>query len=447
MSYPEELAVLADGDLLDFLLKDDAPCPEIPGEENGLLEDWDMPDPELLDKEVDDFISSLLSPVKDEPAMLQGYSPADYDSGISEHQPLSQSPGSNFSSSPWSSDVVQVDHNYSLHWDCPTLANVMSDMAGGDVSADIGNFPVAVDAGPQVVPGATMQVLTALSSDFPELVLTGEEMQLLEREGVLLPTCLPLTEGNWPLKKVRRKVRNKQSCRDSRRRRRVYVGGVESSVAAYIAENHKLEKKVQLLQKRNTSLLKQLRKLRALVKESTAITTTAETHTMVVVLSFCLVLSPSICSSESGEPQLQLRAGSTSLAVLPQQIHGFPNQVVPEVQENAVLEGFSPEPENQLLLGCLSQSQKEEQSPPDADPGSSFNSPPNADPRSSFNNNLSPDPPAAVACELAPLEPQTHWSQVDPLQPEVLVVWKTNRQEQVEDSAMVVIKQACANEM
>ncbi|KAM9250419.1 cyclic AMP-responsive element-binding protein 3 [Cariama cristata] len=420
MSYPEELAVLADGDLLDFLLKDDAPCPEIPGEENGLLEDWDMPDPELLDKEVDDFISSLLSPLKDEPAMLQGYSPADYDSGISKHQPLSQSPGSNFSSSPWSSDVVQVDHNYSLHWDCPMLENVMSDMAGGDVSADIGtstglegtskaveessSFPVAVDAGPQVVPGAIMQA------------------------------------KDWPLKKVRRKVRNKQSCRDSRRRRRVYVGGMESSVAAYIAENHKLEKKVQLLQKRNMSLLKQLRKLRALVKESTAITTTAETHTMVVVLSFCLVLSPSICLSESGEPQLQLR-------VLPQQIHGFPNQVVPEVQENAVLEGFSPEPENQLLLGCLSQLQKEEQSPPDADPGSSFNSPPNADPGSSFNNSLSPDPPAAVACELAPREPQTHWSQVDPLQPEVLVVWKTNRQEQVEDSAMVVIKQACADEM
>lgn len=47
MSCPEELAALADEDLLDFLLKDDAPCPEIPGEENGVLEDWGLPEPEV----------------------------------------------------------------------------------------------------------------------------------------------------------------------------------------------------------------------------------------------------------------------------------------------------------------------------------------------------------------------------------------------------------------
>lgn len=47
MSCPEELDALADVDLLDFLLKDDAPCPEIPGEQNGLLEDWGLPMPEV----------------------------------------------------------------------------------------------------------------------------------------------------------------------------------------------------------------------------------------------------------------------------------------------------------------------------------------------------------------------------------------------------------------
>ena len=47
MSCPEELVALADQDLLDFLLKDDAPCPEIPGEENGLLEDWGLPEPQV----------------------------------------------------------------------------------------------------------------------------------------------------------------------------------------------------------------------------------------------------------------------------------------------------------------------------------------------------------------------------------------------------------------
>lgn len=47
MLCPEELAALADKDLLDFLPKDDVPCPEIPGEENSLLEDWDLSEHEV----------------------------------------------------------------------------------------------------------------------------------------------------------------------------------------------------------------------------------------------------------------------------------------------------------------------------------------------------------------------------------------------------------------
>lgn len=47
MLSPEEMDALAEVDLLDFLLKDDAPCPEIPGEQNGLLEDWGLPVPEV----------------------------------------------------------------------------------------------------------------------------------------------------------------------------------------------------------------------------------------------------------------------------------------------------------------------------------------------------------------------------------------------------------------
>ncbi|XP_009578101.1 PREDICTED: cyclic AMP-responsive element-binding protein 3-like protein 3, partial [Fulmarus glacialis] len=320
MSCPEELAALADEDLLDFLLKDDAPYLEIPGEEHGLLEDWGLPEPELLDKEMDDFISSMLSPFEDEPGTLQGYSPADSDSGISEDQHLSHSPGSDFAGSPRSSDIVQVDHNYSLHQDWPALESVRSDTAEGDVSIDFGawtglegtskaleqscSFPiaVAVDAEPQLVPGAIVQ------SDFPELVLTEEERQLLEKEGASLPICLPLTKAEERLlKKVRRKIRNKQSAQDSRRRRKIYVDGLENRVAACTAQNHELEKKVQLLQKQNMSLLEQLRKLQALVRRSTTKTTTTKTCTLVVVLSFCLILSPSICSFQSREPQPELR--------------------------------------------------------------------------------------------------------------------------------------------
>ncbi|NXD25585.1 CR3L3 protein, partial [Spelaeornis formosus] len=418
MSCPEELDALAEVDLLDFLLKDDAPCPEIPGEQNGLLEDWGLPMPELLDKEMDDFISSLLSPLEDEPDRLS-YLPANNDSSIPEDQHLSHCFGSNFASQ----DIVQVDHNYSLHQEWPALESVRSDMAEGDVTIELGDSPiaVAVDDEPQLVPGAIVQVLTPMLTDFPELVLTEEEKQLLEKEGVTLPTCLPLTKAEERvLRKVRRKIRNKQAAQDSRRRRKIYVDGLENRVAACTAENHELEKKVQQLQKQNTSLLRQLQKLQALVRRSTPKTTKRKTCTMIVVLSFCLILSPSIRSPGSVEPQRELK-------VLSRQIREFPNQGAPDVQHDTELEGFNPEPGDPLLSGNHSQSWEEGQGLLTSGPRS-------------FNSNSSSDPPAAVDSEPGP--PQT-----DPLPAAVLVPWKSRGQEWVEHSDRVLIQQHHANEM
>ncbi|XP_058720142.1 cyclic AMP-responsive element-binding protein 3 [Poecile atricapillus] len=424
MSSPEELDALADMDLLDFLLKDDAPCPEIPGEQNGLLEDWGLPMPELLDKEMDDFISSLLRPLEDEPDRLS-YLPANNDSSISEDRHLSHS---NFASR----DIVQVDHNYSLHQDWPALESVRSDIAG-DVTIELGAWvgvegtskaleqstsspiAVAVEDEPQLVPGAIVQ------SDFPELILTEEEKQLLEKEGVTLPTCLPLTKAEERvLRKVRRKIRNKQAAQDSRRRRKNYVDGLENRVAACTAENHELEKKVQQLQKQNMSLLRQLQKLQALVRQSAPKTTRRTTCTMIVVLSFCLVLSPSIHLPRSAEPQQELK-------VLSRQIREFPSHGAPDVQHDTELEDFSPEPGDPLLSVNLSQSWEEGQSPL------------NSDPRS-FNSNSSSDPPPAAGSEPGP--PQS-----DPLPGAVLVPWKSKGQEWVEHPDRVLIQQHHANEM
>ncbi|NXL08173.1 CR3L3 protein, partial [Mesembrinibis cayennensis] len=269
-------------------------------------------------------------------------------------------------------------------------------------------------------------------SDFPELVLIEEERQLLEKEGVSLPTCLPLTKAEeWLLKKVRQKIRNKQSAQDSRRRKKIYVDGLENRVAACMAQNHKLQKKVQLLQKQNMSLLEQLRKLQALVRQSTTKTTTASTCIMVLVLSFCLILSPSLYLFGSREQQLELR-------VLSRQIHEFPNQVrqaAPDVQEDAALERLSPEPEDPLLLGSLNQSWKEGRSPPKPNP------------RFAFNSNSSSDPPGAAGSELGPPQPQEQHCQNDPLHTVVLAAWKAKRQEWVERTASVVIQQHRANEM
>uniref|UniRef100_A0A8B9VN20 BZIP domain-containing protein n=1 Tax=Anas zonorhyncha TaxID=75864 RepID=A0A8B9VN20_9AVES len=132
--------------------------------------------------------------------------------------------------------------------------------------------------------------------DFPELMLTDEERQLLEKEGVSLPTCLPPTKAEEQLlKKVCQKIWNKQSAQDSHHRKKIYVDGLENRVAACTAQNHELQKKVQLLQKQNMSLLEQLHKLQALVKQSTTKMTTLSTCVMVLVLS-CLIVSPSFYS-------------------------------------------------------------------------------------------------------------------------------------------------------
>ncbi|NXQ71794.1 CREB3 protein, partial [Quiscalus mexicanus] len=443
MSCPEELDALADVDLLDFLLKDDAPCPETPGEQNCLLEDWGLPMPELLDKEVDDFISSLLSPLEDEPDR-RSYLPANNDNSISEDQHLSRCLGSNFASQ----DIVLVDHNYSLHQDWPALESVRSDMTEGDVTIELGTsqaleqsttspVAVAVEDEPQLVPGSMVQVLTPMpvdpslcfshlsfSSDLTpmrELVLTEEEKQLLEKEGVILPTCLPLTKAEERvLRKVRRKIRNKQAAQDSRRRRKIYVDGLENRVAACTAENHELEKKVQQLQKQNMSLLRQLQKLQALVRRSAPKTTRRKTCTMILVLSFCLILSPSIRLPGSVEPQRELK-------VLSRQIREFPNQGAPDVQHDTELEGFSPDPGGSLLLGNLSQSWEERQGPLNSS-------------SRSFNSNSSSGLPGAAGSK--PGSPQS-----DPLPAAVLVPWKSKGQEWVEHPDRVLIQQHHANEM
>ncbi|NWT46050.1 CR3L3 protein, partial [Chroicocephalus maculipennis] len=414
MSCTEELSALADEDLLDFILKDDAPCPDILGENNSLLEDWGVPELELLDKELDDFISSLLSPFEEEPGIVQGYLPAGNDSGVSEGQHLSHSPSSDVVSSPRSSDIVQVDHNYHLHGDWPVLESARSDTAERHFSIDLESFTfpiaIAVDAGPQLVPGAIVQVLAAMCSNFPELVLKEEESQLMEKESVSLPTGGPMNKAEECLpKKVRRKIRNKQSAQDSRRRKKIYMDGLENRLAVCTAQNHKLRKKVHLLEKQNMSLLKELQKLQALVRRSTTRTTTTRTCTMVSDFR------PSVCEGVSAVliKAGNDRAGSTSLAVLSQQIREISTA---DVQKDAVVEGFSPDPVDSSLLGSLHQSWEEDQSLP------------NRDPRSYFNSNSSSDLPVSDLSELGPPKPLEQGSQSDPLQSEVPAVCKPKRQ-------------------
>ncbi|KAM5125833.1 cyclic AMP-responsive element-binding protein 3-like protein 4 [Mantella aurantiaca] len=131
--------------------------------------------------------------------------------------------------------------------------------------------------------------LLSMDALYPELHLTDEEKRLLCQEGVALPNNLPLTKAEERiLKKVRRKIRNKQSAQDSRRRKKEYIDGLESRVAACSAQNQELHKKVLELEKHNISLITQLRKLQTLIKQTS--NKAAQTGTCVLILIFSLAL-------------------------------------------------------------------------------------------------------------------------------------------------------------
>lgn len=128
-----------------------------------------------------------------------------------------------------------------------------------------------------------------------EIVLTEEEKRLLAKEGATIPEHMPLTKAEErTLKRVRRKIRNKQSAQESRKKKKVYVDGLENRVAVCTAHNQELQKKVQLLQKQNMSLIEQLKKLQSMMKMSTLKTSTTSTCVMVFLLSFCLIIFPSV---------------------------------------------------------------------------------------------------------------------------------------------------------
>ncbi|XP_063149274.1 cyclic AMP-responsive element-binding protein 3 [Candoia aspera] len=286
MLCPEEAAAPAEQDLLDFLLQEELFLGREP-------EQWDLPPPQVRPGEDDDELEELLRGL---------WSPFGEESDGSAERcgPSSLAEDRSPADSPPGSGSVQSDHSYSLYPSAPTpQGEAALETREGDVAIDLERWAdVAAYEGlglPAAVPAGELLVGAGLQLDFPPLVLTDEEKQLLEKEGVSIPSNLPLTKAEERvLKRVRRKIRNKQSAQDSRRRKKVYVDNLESRVLVCTAQNSELQRKVQLLKQQNTSLLEQLRKLQALVQHTSTKTAAASTCVMVLFFSFCLVLLPSI---------------------------------------------------------------------------------------------------------------------------------------------------------
>ncbi|VFV44381.1 cyclic amp-responsive element-binding [Lynx pardinus] len=238
-----ELALdLGDQELLDFLLEESGDL----GAEQPLSE-------ALNEWEVEDFLISLLSP----PTSLNVFSSSD-------------------------SCLVHHDHTYSL-----PQQHVSIDVDGGKYGKE----------GAQTTP---LHVEEPAEQGIARLILTDEEKRLLEKEGLTLPGTLPLTKMEEQiLTRVRRKIRNKKSAQESRRKKRLYMGGLESRVLKYTAQNLELQNKVQLLEEQNSSLLDQLRRLQAMVIQISNKTSSSSTCVLVLLFSFCLLVLPAMYSSDT----------------------------------------------------------------------------------------------------------------------------------------------------
>ncbi|XP_063770939.1 cyclic AMP-responsive element-binding protein 3-like protein 3 isoform X2 [Pseudophryne corroboree] len=291
---------------------------------------WTSSEPSIPTQDEDAFLS-LLMVSDDSPSNSNLWSPAASDSGVSEDA---------------QSDQQDSPFQYQYTDSCHVMPN-LRDPQEPDVSIDLSEHAdmwtgqLSHEANPKIPSQIEMSYpLTVkdllLSSSFDmqtytlpltgrnggncgELVLTEDEKKLLSKEGVMLPTQLPLTKyEERVLKKIRRKIRNKQSAQESRKKKKEYMDGLETRMSACTAQNQELQRKVLQLEKHNMSLLEQLRKLQSLVSQSAGKAAQTGTCVAVLLLSFSLIIFPSMSQftrnkNQEGNDFLPVRVFSRSL--------------------------------------------------------------------------------------------------------------------------------------
>ncbi|KAF5915713.1 hypothetical protein HPG69_011526 [Diceros bicornis minor] len=319
MSHMELPSDPGDQDLLDFLLEESGDLGAAIHEAVEAPLDWELPLSEVLrDWEAEDFLSSLLSP----PASLNVLNssnscPVHHDHTYSvpqEHISIDLDSGS------YGKEGAQMTP---LHVEEP--AEQVLDLIYGGI------FPHCMGGGriphSSLILPCNFAATSLEPQEIARLILTDEEKRLLEKEGLTLPGTLPLTKmEEQVLKRVRRKIRNKKSAQESRRKKKVYVGGLENRVLKYTAQNLELQNRVQLLEEQNLSLLDQLRRLQAMMIQISNKTSSSSTCVLVRMLmegeilfsgsrdrdaikspssppvllfSFCLLLVPAMYSSDT----------------------------------------------------------------------------------------------------------------------------------------------------
>lgn len=155
------------------------------------------------------------------------------------------------------------------------------------------------------------------TNQYPPLNLTAEEKRLLAKEGIQLPSHHPLTKNEErELKRIRRKIRNKISAQDSRKRKKEYVDGLEERIKRGSEENKNLLQRVRELQKQNKTLIAHVSKLQALICNSTTSKATPSTCLMVVLLSALLVTLPNMKLFENKQISTDQEQGAIRRSLL-----------------------------------------------------------------------------------------------------------------------------------
>lgn len=271
---------------------------------------WPIAEPNMLqpaNQAHDDFLNALLTG-NDSVSGSPLWSPSPSDSGISEDPPSDQM------DSPQRPESPPGDAQYFAarpQIKAALEANVSIDLNGWQPAFPPGRTRITQSPSdvhrPQLSSGFPLTVKDLLLSGTPEppphpsqqsvqeLILNEDEKKLLAKEGVTLPSQLPLTKYEERiLKKIRRKIRNKQSAQESRKKKKEYIDGLESRMSACNAHNQELQRKVSQLEKCNMSLMEQLRRLQALFMNTSNKPAQTGTCVLVLLLSFSLILFPSL---------------------------------------------------------------------------------------------------------------------------------------------------------
>uniref|UniRef100_A0AAY5KF94 BZIP domain-containing protein n=1 Tax=Esox lucius TaxID=8010 RepID=A0AAY5KF94_ESOLU len=239
---------------------------------NHVHHTWSNHEPDMLhqvEQQNEDFLNALLSG-SDSVSGSPQWSPSPSDSGISEDPPSDQM------DSPQHPDSPSAEPHF-IPPQPQTKAGLGTDFSVDIKGWDSGYYPGRTEGG-------------QCSSDVHKTLSFG--LPLTVKDLLLSGTFDPYEERI--LKKIRRKIRNKQSAQESRKKKKEYIDGLESRMAACNAHNQELQRKVFQLEKCNTSLMEQLRRLQALVMNGSSKAAQTGTCVLVLLLSFSLILFPSL---------------------------------------------------------------------------------------------------------------------------------------------------------